>query len=710
MKQMVTGAIAVVLFLTGCERSPSDGQEKTDRELSRQAETFVDENTRIVGRLTPEQPVLMGDMVSIRVDEHFIEEDVSVSVTPVHGIPAPNGMSNLEITAFRFDVSGDYDGLFEITMTYEPGEYDIGAGYYNETTQTWESVFFTLDESGQQITILTDGFSTYGIFRIAQEGRRNAIFDGAYFKPFNHFVFDESVHGGIIKEALASGLHPGPKAISLVEDWVGEWMAFSGVVFDLESLTYESEFLGDLSDAFGNVGLAMSLARLAFDYSQGNQEAVAINAFNTVRDLAISKLATQAIKVSMLGVLAIDYSMEKLIAQVIGGRENVWYQAYALYYQKEQNRRPRDWYYRIREIYDHATSPDQFERMLEAELNNYTWLFWKQEDESWGVYQSEVMGQGWQLGGGLNEALKHEIADYNRNIILRDTLGPVFRRLEREIQREQFLSYLEEVENLRKQFNQIVTLDIEEVPTEHGPVYAGYGARFHPLSDNADKADWTGRLNEQGSATVQFTVIGHIAAGMPDQIRLYESIEAMNDERPSHSQEFTVDVPHTNVKIQQEMEVYQFRLQSWVVTQLMDFPRGGEPHGGAWNVDCAMAIKCVLTIERPREGSAGAVFIEGPRIRPDRRSRTEIAIALGTHQRKPGFVDIRSGSVSGRAVTFISGGGYPIDFRQVELEFDRNSVQGRIDVFRGRFEYGSYPDYEYVAEVVETVEFEGLMK
>jgi len=267
------------------------------------------------------------------------------------------------------------------------------------------------------------------------------------------------------------------------------------------------------------------------------------------------------------------------------------------------------------------------------------------------------------------------------------------------------------MDNLRKTLNRVVTFNIEEVPGDDGLKYAGYGVRFHPLNDKAAVEDWTGRLGEDGKASVKFTVMGHLTAGMPSEIRLYESREDMENNKPAYAQKFIVNVPTTTVRIQEERDSYEYELTSWNVSQLSSDGHAPEPHGGNWNVDCSNPANCTLTIEMPKDGRSGSIFIDGPALSSERNAKTGLARAPGNveYDEKPLFQEIGDGTIAGRFISFARGG-YPVHYREIYADYNDDKITGRIEVYHGEIVYTTYPNYDYVTTLIETIEFEGIIK
>lgn len=504
---------------------------------------------RQAGTLTSGRPAFEYNQVGFAIDPFFLEEsDAGLEITKM---TAPEPVPEAVVNAYNFELTNPSpaSGLYTLSIPYEPTGGTVGAGYFNQAANRWEPVVFELDESNNRVIITTDHLSTYGSFTITGEGTRYARIAPGLFETSDHFGRYGGLHAEVIEELINNQLTTGGKAWNMGKSITDDWLKASGAIFEMEGLAYSSEFISGLSDAMTNVGVAISVAQLAIDYSRGDQRAMAVNTFNTAQGLAISKWGTKALKVSMIGVTAIDYSLTKLREQLIQGRHEVWSKAYELYYRENHNRSGVDWYLRIKDIHDYANSPEQFTRLLENELNRYTFLFWGDENAQ-AFYQTEAMGHGFTGGGGLNDRLKQDIANAYKSQLLHETLEPVFRQLERRVRFEQEEEYKRELNRLRAKFNQVVTLNIQEVAAEGEKlIYPGYIVQLQPLAEDANPRMWTGRLDEKGQARATFTVLGHLSAGAPSEIRLYKSIADMEQDNPAEVLSFILSVPETTITI-----------------------------------------------------------------------------------------------------------------------------------------------------------------
>ncbi len=506
--------------------------------------------------LAPDNGRIEHQGISLEIDAAFIPEDDNITIE-ITKMKAPRPLENAVVSAYKFTASdNNYDGLYTITIPYEPTEGIIGAGYFNKSTNKWDPVLHEVDEVNNQVIITTNHLSTYGSFTITGEGTRYARISSDLFEAHNHMATQGNMHAEIIQEALGNQMTPGKSAYDLGNSIVGDWFKATGVIMEFEGLAYSSEYLSNLSDIFGNMGLALSIAKLATDYSRGDQRAMAVNTFNTTQGLAIGKWGAKALKVSMIGVTAIDYSLNKLIEQVIGDREQVWFKAYDRYYNDRQKRTGQDWYRRVKELHDHASTPARFQALLDTEVSMYTYLFWQEDEDVIGEYQSDVMKHAWSGGGGLNEKLKERIAAEYKSNLLRYTLEPVLRRIEKEVRYEQFLEYQEELRKAREELNRVVKFEVQEATEDHKELnYAGYIIQLGPLAEGTNYRQWTGRLNKDGYVQTSFTVLGHLAAGAPNEIKLYKTIEDLENHNPEFTMDFIVDVPHTSVTIGQMEDI-----------------------------------------------------------------------------------------------------------------------------------------------------------
>ncbi len=500
-----------------------------------------------------EEKKILNSKDNIFEEEVFFEmssllnEEVELIVKKVN-VPSP--FIGVEVNAYDFATNEKVEGVMTIKIPFEGKE--AGAGYYNEETQGWEPVMYSIDEKNKQVIITTNHLSIYASFSIKNEGTRYAMIESGLFETDDFLLKYRDAYKAVAEEAIKNKMTPGGKAYDLGKSIVDDWMTVSGAMLTFEGVAYSSSYLSDLSDIMGNVGSAMVLAQIAIDYQRGDELTLAVNTWKSALNYAVSTWGSKALQVSFIGVTAIDYSLTKLAEDMIQGRQDIWYKAYMKYYSENNKRSGRDWYNRIKELQAYANGPEQFERLLENELDNYTYLFWRESDDVLALYQSDVMKQGFTGGGGLNDNLKKTISDEYKAHLLHQYLVPIFRQVERDLQFEMYQEYQNNLNELRSSLNQTVRFEI--IDENKDSDFAGYIAKIAPLNEKADPRQWRGVLNEEGSLKASFTVFGHLTAGAPYQVELYKNARDYKNEKPTLVIDFMVNVPHTIVYIAGKVE------------------------------------------------------------------------------------------------------------------------------------------------------------
>jgi hypothetical protein len=168
-------------------------------------------------------------------------------------------------------------------------------------------------------------------------------------------------------------------------------------------------------------------------------------------------------------------------------------------------------------------------------------------------YQDEAMKYGFTGGGGLNQAIMDEISRNHKIELLQGLLQPVFGQISRKLAAEQQNELRKVLDNLAKQLNTMVTVQIYDSvydAAEPKPVqaaYAGYIARIAPLAEEVvDKEKWQQVIDNEGKANLPFSVLGPLMAGSPNKI---EIVSPNDPDTVVKTVEFIVTPPTVRVDI-----------------------------------------------------------------------------------------------------------------------------------------------------------------
>jgi hypothetical protein len=118
------------------------------------------------------------------------------------------------------------------------------------------------------------------------------------------------------------------------------------------------------------------------------------------------------------------------------------------------------------------------------------------------------------------------------------------------MQRKAEAAYLDALNEVKEFFNQNITFNIvEDIPDGEKSKYEGYALRFAPLSENAVKENWSGKLGDGGGGSTKFTLLGYIQAGLPKELQLFKPGDDPESDEPELTLGFKLSAPVTEVTL-----------------------------------------------------------------------------------------------------------------------------------------------------------------
>lgn len=521
---------------------------------------------KIVEKLSRETTRAGTETLALDMGDYPLDDE---AVCEIKKVSAPAELEGVEIQAYEFNIDTDEEllSVMELTIPYDEKalggldpEGNIGAAYYNEETQEWEPVSFEVNDNGT-VTIYTEHLSTYGCFVVKNENTRSAYV--AYTIPSSAIFQSYNVDAdSVVTEAAHNGGNPGPLALSTGLEILDVTLNIGSAGVDtishiLNTYSLNSSSLGitgnslldSISKKLGVVGTAVSIAQVASGmYNIYNGDADAI--FPCYRDALKGsvayvggKVGSKLFSLAFLGVIAIDYSINKFGEEAWQGREDMYRKAYSLYYEEDNVRRSaKDWATLFLNARKTATSPDKYYLRVEGLIQRYADEFWKDETTV-GIYQREASEMGFTGGGGLNEAMQTEIsADFVKKLsrgVVQDAFKLIAERDARIAERD----VLKELNSLKAELNKKCTLELYDgtlgEDKKQSDVAGGKACVVLPESIT-DSETWVVELSDQGEGKISFTLLDYLMAGMPGELNVYEK-GAKEDEVPAAVIPFTMD-------------------------------------------------------------------------------------------------------------------------------------------------------------------------
>ena len=525
----------LVITLPSCNRS--EPQPTT----TQKTEASVPDENAIVGTLSNNIFEVSDNGVGIEISPVCLNNPAEVTITPRNDLPP---LEEISITGYDFDIDTDEElaGVMWITLPYDKSQLDpnvdvsrqVGAAYFNESTQEWESVDFRIDEVHSNVIITTDHLSIFGAFVVGKEYTRAAYVQYTIPSIAMRAATLSSQYEDIIREAIEQNMTPGPSALVLGNAIVTDWLNITGAGLNMSSVVYVSDFIENISKLMTNLGLLSAIAQAAVDYQSGNNTALYVNLIKNLTNFSVSKFGTSMMNLASVGVFCIDYSITQFANEALSGRRDIYDQAYRLYYEREAKRTAKDWYLIFMPMAKAAKSPDELNQKVMAEIDRYTKQFWEDETVV-AYYQDEAMKYGFTGGGGLNQAIMDELSRNHKIELLQGLLQPVFGQISRKLAAEQQTELRKVLDELAKQLNTLVTIQVfdsaydQAEPKPLKSSYAGYIARIAPLAEEVkDKEKWQQVIDNQGKASLPFRILGHLMAGSPNKIEIVSPDEPDN--------------------------------------------------------------------------------------------------------------------------------------------------------------------------------------
>jgi hypothetical protein len=475
-----------------------------------------------------------------------------------------------------YDISAgertEFDGLLTITLLYDESGTDsadeegsVLAEYYNSETGEWELVDYTVNTSDNTVTITTDHLSQYCTVTLRDAGSPYAL-----LSKFSNKRLDDETALAILQEFEASG-KPGEVGDSLLCGFYKQFlpMQYQQDLGDAEAgLAHEIVgWLTDLSELAAQGGgykqaakileksgyillgvSALSLGETMIDAYKGKEsaETVAAEAYKLSYNVGTAWLdykgiTTGMVQLSMLGVIALDYSLNKFMVAADQTYKDAIFKAVIAYNEEVHPWTDAEWYARIMGLYkNRGDDPKKFNAALRGIMENYSSRYFHDTWEEQQVAANEA-GLHTYTTDALqvtDAAKEYCIEQYMAR--LGEKLQPVLSDVAKRIRYDALKAYGKNATELRQALNAPLIFEIvEKIPDGEKSKFAGCTVVLSRPNAPVGGA-WTVGLDKDGRSSLEATIVGYIQAGMPTQLRLWNKGDDHYEDAPALTLEFKV--------------------------------------------------------------------------------------------------------------------------------------------------------------------------
>ncbi len=515
--------------------------------------------------VSAENPVAVLGEVKLDFGAFNIDKEKKVSVKRL-----PENIIDNECKIVTYDISLEgtkkLNDYMKITLPFDKSfikngtiENCVVAQHFNEKTNEWEPVIFDIDKENKKVIIETDHLSKYGIFTIKNKKKRRAYVSDFYI-PERYYDDVKDEHLAVIKEFYSPKRSVGEKAVSAGLNFWGTFSGQSGAAINLITLggKVSTKLIDGMNDGFKRMGYIFSALQLTYDLHRGDQKSAAINLTKNLMNQMVAEINSTSLNLAFVGVYFIDYSLTKFGNAAMAERYESLFKVYD-YYNENHNphyRTNKEWRaYFIELERKYPDKPKLVSDLIMKEIDAYSSSFIKKM--GLGTNHENTLEFN-ALAGDVG--FKH-IAWPNSGDILKiqgegkqrliDKLYPVFASLNHYRINKMKEALNKEIRQQQKIMNTVVPLNItEDLDEDEEADFANYKVCLRPLNDDADKKQWTGRLNDRGYLKTSFTIIGFILAGEPNRVEIYDPEDDPDEDEPVFVKKFIANPDGVTILLQ----------------------------------------------------------------------------------------------------------------------------------------------------------------
>lgn len=564
-------AIALVLSsLTGCVSRPAEQSgNPTEQTESTKDLTLSPETTAVT----------TADGITVDVGDFVLdgEAELTVAKQPVE----EHKEEGYQIEAYDISLGDmhELDDYITIRIPYDTGFCEegqdparcVGAKYKNETTGEWEDVLFEVDAAANELVIYTDHLSTYGVFYVENEGKRNAYITDVFGSGF---YIDKSTAIGFAEKIAADDPSIMTELAQFGIDMCSDFFDYSDRLDNAITMATVGDVPGWLSteiqgtnltlfSAIGYVSTCKSLMEVAIkDSVGGGADTGAV--LNLIRDVS-SKVTTYwadvftsvgsgALSVGMGGVLIIDKMLtgfaEEAAATKLEDIEYVYHhfnEGFSGFGHKPMT--AKDWRARAIEVINkYPNDPEIAINALESGFRAYASKFFDLTVEQQNEVATDTPIVTVKRIPNFTAAEKDQMIERYIAHLKTNVMPAVLRSVENYMIKKVAQQQLEALNEVKDYYNTKINITItEKLPEGAESACIGYKFRFAPLDDTAVVDNWTGTWQGpplQGSATL----LGFMMAGYPHTVEFFPPDADMQTAEPEFVVPFVISTPEINIE------------------------------------------------------------------------------------------------------------------------------------------------------------------
>lgn len=482
---------------------------------------------------------------SVTIPFGAINDNATLTVAVLKKYPEPDDAEIVRAISVELEDAENLNGYIEIRLR-NTGSHNVVALTFNESLGKWEEILYSFE--GDEVVIYTPHLSYFALAAVKTESGPMA--KAKYISSLESISISESEAISVLQEYMENNYNPGPKAFRVGWDTASMALGLGKQPFTVAQHGLGFQSLKIINKQIARIGVGFAAIQLGIDLYEGDMTKAGLNFIKNSICSYVSLYGSPLLKLKFVGVFFIDYSISELHSVALSSEEEQWKRLYDAYYKTKMKRSPKDWYQKFWEIYSNSKmdSAEEFKEKIDKEIDNYVNAFWSfvgtDEYALW-VQDYVDIGQAshaWAAAQTPHVSVKKKLAE-NHKAELLYSLQPVFQKLGRDIILEQKWEVLNHLKRIKEELNKVYTVNVKI----KGPKDYVSGLKVYIPVINGDPEEWVWVTDENGEATVRFTLYGFLKAQAPMKIAVItkdgEKIEkAFTFEGPLRETTVTIDL------------------------------------------------------------------------------------------------------------------------------------------------------------------------
>ncbi len=511
-----------------------------------------------------DQTVSYEDEIAVTVPYGIIDKEDNMRISSVKGLPDMEGLNVLNAYDVEIGEEHSFDGYLEIVMTYDPAEIPAGMKpaealtcmSYDETKEQWLPVPFMINESKNEITVYTNHLSIFAPGVAGEKVEPGPMMKVKTVRFPAGDMMDEAKMLETLQRYSTTGGSGNKEGLIAGWDFVNEWFGIASNASSFTENALEVGALEGVNKIATEVGLGFALVQAGIDFSEGKDRKAVFELTKNLSNYSIGKIFnTTAMNIAMVGVFAIDYSLNKFATTAISGRNDIYQKAYDMYYSDKRKNEGINsvwWYKKLLKVARNTGNTTEAGPNMEKFMHDYVWEFWGNPEvvadylERTGLYSTGF--------GGLNENLKKEISEAHLSSIVNTLHGSgVFDKLIKQLKLEAMGRLYDQLCSIQTQLNKVnkikVIAKVDPECEEYEDVsVSGLKVTFK-VSNAVHEKLWTGTTDKDGVFDFQCTTLGYVDAGCPTEVSVMVTGPAGKEEEFSGEMKLAGEGKTTTVEI-----------------------------------------------------------------------------------------------------------------------------------------------------------------